>query len=490
MKKMRKLLAVLMTLAMVMGLGMTSFAAEPATVTIEGAEGTVYKYVQLVKADRESVLGWQFVDEATETAFINAFKGSAATFTADDAIAALINIGLIEATTAENYYIELGDINPSAALGAALETLKAKATNAITGNSVDFSEFGLYMITAKHDEYTYIPMAVYINTDYDDVAAKAKGSKNEITKTVDGTDNNSVDEGDVVAYTAKTVYPFYSADAQNPKFTVTDKLTNATYNRDSVKVYIDVNGDGAITEADQLLGADPNYTVKFSAAAEGETFTEKMVIDFNYNANYASEKIIIKYDVTVGAGAAAVGNKISSNFDTSEDYVELDKVEVEITKVDNATSVALEGATFEIYKVVAEGTEGAQKVENPMINDVATVETLYLKTISTKVSDENGKVVFDGLDAQDTYYIKETIAPVGYSLNNSYYLLENDGETGDTTDKVFQFANFDAETVKDTKLNALPSTGGIGTTIFTVGGCVIMIAAAYMFFVSRRKEEQ
>ena len=42
----------------------------------------------------------------------------------------------------------------------------------------------------------------------------------------------------------------------------------------------------------------------------------------------------------------------------------------------------------------------------------------------------------------------------------------------------------------DTKLSALPSTGGIGTTIFTVGGCVIMIAAAYMFFVSRRKEEQ
>ena len=41
-----------------------------------------------------------------------------------------------------------------------------------------------------------------------------------------------------------------------------------------------------------------------------------------------------------------------------------------------------------------------------------------------------------------------------------------------------------------TKLNALPSTGGIGTTIFSIGVCVIMIAAAYMFFASRRRDEQ
>nr|WP_289072475.1 LPXTG cell wall anchor domain-containing protein [uncultured Blautia sp.] len=39
----------------------------------------------------------------------------------------------------------------------------------------------------------------------------------------------------------------------------------------------------------------------------------------------------------------------------------------------------------------------------------------------------------------------------------------------------------------DTKLSSLPSTGGIGTTIFTIGGCLIMIVAAGLFFASRRK---
>ena len=39
----------------------------------------------------------------------------------------------------------------------------------------------------------------------------------------------------------------------------------------------------------------------------------------------------------------------------------------------------------------------------------------------------------------------------------------------------------------DDTLSALPSTGGIGTTIFTIGGCAIMIIAAGLYFSLRRK---
>ena len=42
--------------------------------------------------------------------------------------------------------------------------------------------------------------------------------------------------------------------------------------------------------------------------------------------------------------------------------------------------------------------------------------------------------------------------------------------------------------IPNTKLVKLPSTGGIGTTIFTVAGCGIMIAAAFFFFAGRKKE--
>ena len=52
-------------------------------------------------------------------------------------------------------------------------------------------------------------------------------------------------------------------------------------------------------------------------------------------------------------------------------------------------------------------------------------------------------------------------------------------------------ANLTANTdMNDTKLASLPSTGGIGTTIFTVGGCAIMIAAAGLYFSLRRRTEK
>ena len=44
--------------------------------------------------------------------------------------------------------------------------------------------------------------------------------------------------------------------------------------------------------------------------------------------------------------------------------------------------------------------------------------------------------------------------------------------------------------VVNTQISSLPSTGGIGTTIFTIVGCGIMIAAAGLFFASRRKENR
>ena len=41
--------------------------------------------------------------------------------------------------------------------------------------------------------------------------------------------------------------------------------------------------------------------------------------------------------------------------------------------------------------------------------------------------------------------------------------------------------------MKDTKLNSLPSTGGMGTYLFTIIGVVVMAGAAGAFFISRRK---
>lgn len=57
---------------------------------------------------------------------------------------------------------------------------------------------------------------------------------------------------------------------------------------------------------------------------------------------------------------------------------------------------------------------------------------------------------------------------------------------GDTVSAVFTSTT----SMKDTKVGSLPETGGIGTTIFTVGGCAIMVVAAALFFMNKKKHEK
>ena len=95
----------------------------------------------------------------------------------------------------------------------------------------------------------------------------------------------------------------------------------------------------------------------------------------------------------------------------------------------------------------------------------------------TNIVATDGVVVAKGLDNGE-YQIVETKAPAGYSVVEVPNVTIENGENPVAT------AN-----VSDTKLHSLPHTGGIGTTIFTIAGCVIMIAAAGLFFASRKKSD-
>ena len=116
----------------------------------------------------------------------------------------------------------------------------------------------------------------------------------------------------------------------------------------------------------------------------------------------------------------------------------------------------------------------------------------------------DGDITFEGLDAQEQYYVVEIIAPDGYQIDGINHQLIPGGlmpgyphTESDTIDNVttitteYKYNDFKVNetnnNIVNTKLAELPGTGGIGTTIFTIGGCVIMIAAAGLYFASRRK---
>ena len=147
---------------------------------------------------------------------------------------------------------------------------------------------------------------------------------------------------------------------------------------------------------------------------------------------------------------------------------------VSLKKV-NTKAEVLNGAEFQLLKgttpvSVVKVAAGVYKVA--LDNETNATTTL----VAT-----NGTLQVTGLD-EGSYAFKETKAPEGYKVspNNKEFTITAN-ESAEVTVDELSFVN--------TKLSALPSTGGIGTTIFTIAGCVIMIAAAGLFFASRKKSD-
>ena len=96
-----------------------------------------------------------------------------------------------------------------------------------------------------------------------------------------------------------------------------------------------------------------------------------------------------------------------------------------------------------------------------------------------------------------TYTIKETKAPSGYNLDTTEHVIKIDWNATDkkmelnTTDSDSN-ANFVANTATATITidnkggTTLPSTGGIGTTLFYLIGAILVIGAGVVLITRRR----
>lgn len=480
MKKMRKIFAVLLTLAMVLGMSMTSFAAgTTATINLSGdtlTKDTVIKYLQIVEPDTTSTLGWKFSSDKIANVFIAKFGG-----TKDEALKKVIDLG-------SDSHAANGTINASDKLGAALSELTATnnanittTTDGVPNAITNLNKAGLYLVTANATGYSYLPMLAYIKDEglgnLADASLTVKGSKNKVTKVIDDDSAESVSEGDEIDYTVTAEYPYYSADAEKKTFTATDKLTNATFKENSLEI--------KVAGVNTALAPTTDYTVNEYKNSN------KLEIAFKYNPNYAGKTVTIKYTAIVGSGEGNVKNEIKSNFDTDGDSVTSAKVNVTVEKLaKEPNDKKLSGAEFTLYEYSEEAKDGYTKVESASVITGTTAETkpIWVKKVGNPQSTTTeGTTTFVGLDAQKKYCVQETNAPAGYKIQKDYHVLTGAEKTSPETSKVYKFNNFDKVTLTNDNLSALPSTGGIGTTIFTIAGCVIMIAAAGLFFASRKK---
>ena len=107
-------------------------------------------------------------------------------------------------------------------------------------------------------------------------------------------------------------------------------------------------------------------------------------------------------------------------------------------------------------------------------------------TVTEITTDATGKFTIKGLDA-DTYYLTETAAPAGYNklAGPVTIVIGENGVVNGTTEAP---QGVDEVKVLNQSGAELPSTGGIGTTIFYVLGGVLVVGAAVLLVTKKRME--
>lgn len=459
MKKMRKIFAVLLTLAMVLGMSMTTFAAtkDTATITVDNADNATLTYAQVIKADQSTKTGWNFVNDNVAQTYINAFSVK----DAQAAIEAMIPAANVDAN-------KLGAAQANAANYVTFEPM----TNPQTVNAA-----GVYLVKATEAGYTYNLMSAYIgfgevtitgeegDVTYEypslvDAKLTAKKTPINVEKEAVDTDN-VVATGDILTYKVKTNVPFIAPTDIDKTFWAYDELTGAEYTKEAT---ITLGGED-ITAAYPITWE----TTKFSVDLSG------MINDANSNAG---KEVVITYKVKVTSENDVITNKATAGHKGTSDFgskkINVYQGNITLTKT-GENNVKLANAGFEVRK----GSKESRALRFTRLED-GVYKYDPNGTVTEVFTKADGTVKVQGLDV-GKYYFKETTAPKGYSVNQNQSTA-----TLNVEDKASAVLTA-TTSMTDTKLSALPSTGGIGTTIFTIAGCVIMIAAAGLFFASRKK---
>ena len=534
MKKMKKVFAVILSLAMVLGMSITSFAdtRDSATITVQDAEGKASKailsYAQVIEADQTKETGWAFVSNDVAEAYINALKGNSKNFTDQDAIKVLIHKDDSGKYTVPTSQLGAAQAEAANVQGLTFDPMLDK--NKEKTNSVTVKMAGVYLVKAEEAGFTYNIMAAYIgfgtptktegeNYEYPslvDTTLTEKKSTTVVNKIVsvgDEDEDNLVKTGDILTYTITTYVPYINPKDQDKSFYVYDTLEGAEY-------YKLTDNDGGATlklgdSGTNLIGTgEDRYTI--TKDSEREKFSidlSGMINDANSNAG---KLVTITYQVkvtsenneitnTAEAGhlnGAQYGSKEVKTFegnitltkygekeDDQKEAPKLSNAKFEVRKGEEGSTLAFKiietGGVVTSYKYVPDSEAYNYRVDG---DGTQTRETLKEGYETKVVTGLDGTVKVQGLDA-GTYYFKEVEAPKGYSVNTADVSAEI--TTGKTDGKVNPASTVVSKTASmtDTKLSSLPSTGGIGTTIFTIAGCVIMITAAGLFFASRKKSD-
>lgn len=326
-----------------------------------------------------------------------------------------------------------------------------------------------------------------------------------------GSDYAQVKIGDTVTYMLVADVPAYPADAVNTGYQISDNLPEGmTLNQDSVKVYGLAENTPNIAEGAEIDTRDILTT-------EGATrpVTDTPSVTFNLNFTYDEIKKYAKIRVVYTATANAYLETISqdnngdgnvntayldynnnpygdgSTWQTQTDTAAVYSYGIIVKKVDKSNNNPLSGAEFTLKK--SDGSSAIQFVGSNGVYHVAAEGGNPTLAVGTS-ENQMGKLVISGLDV-GTYELTETKAPNGYiKLSAPVTITITDdnpnGKVDDGSASVDGTDGYVELTVENGKGFTLPSTGGMGTMLFTAIGTVLMGGGLVLLLLYLRRRNR
>lgn len=377
------------------------------------------------------------------------------------------------------------------ALAGQLNGKTAVASGAI-GSSVDLDP-GYYLVTISTNNTGMVAAPSLVLVTDSATSVQPKTSQLTFEKKIAEIDNGGsvssshdtgVGEiGATVTYNINTRLPKYAPSVTEvTDFVITDDPS------DGIKYDIN-NDDMKVIVGGSTLKKGADYTV----AGEGDGF--KLTIKDTVVLENGGKDVVVSFDATIDTDAeiGSAGNPNDANLVYGNDYatgggeghfddkVTVYTTQITINKTDDKGE-PLPGAGFAIYR---KGETTPIQTIDPREDDPSTDDI-----------DESSTFVFKGLD-EGTYVIKEVKMPNGYKqADDKEITITADKEDSNVELEFVGTFNGGKELIEETVINtpgkSLPGTGGIGTTIFTVTGASLVVAAGAMLtvYLKKRKAEE
>lgn len=358
-------------------------------------------------------------------------------------------------------------------------------------------------------------------------------------------DGTGVNVGDTLNYQITAKLPAlstYEGENTNYDYTwiVTDKMTTGLTFGKVVTIKIGDDHDSPLvtitidnTGSTPTVTVDPNTVTAFNdftvLPSNSDTLLSGNMIRFNHSdpatedasdvftfelsldayglrETYGGKTVWIEYTGTVNkdAGVELLQNKAVLTYGDDQHMYYKDaetdnyicRIVIDKFEAGNREQ-KLPGAKFKLYKLKDSSLTGdalhAEANRDYYILDESTgVVTWGAASQATeRTTDTDGVAEFPHL-ADGTYYLIETEAPIDYAKLQGYIEVVVDGSAAADARLSYQ-QRLDAVTtvvnVANRPGSSMPSTGGVGATLLTIGGIALMLAAG-AYLILRRKEQE